>query len=373
MLIEILHPSDDVRRGVLVALSVVVLAGCAGASLEPGASDGKPSISPSSDAGSTATASVEPTEPAASGRSYQPSTVAFWNASDGILGVTVSSPDGSTATGELLRTTDGGRTWTKADETGGRIEQLVVAGSTHAWAVVGCPSAGPDTCTTLLRSADGGATWTATGTSGVTRVSFLDADHGWAVLPGADPFTGSLGRTADGGSTWVAAGDPCAGSRVGGLGDVAFGSASDGLAVCASEPGAGNQLKAVMRSGDGGATWGLRASTGDFSGSSGDGRTGSIPVGGYVGRYGDLVVAHDGTAWMTGGRMTPLVSTDGGVTWDPLGLGDPDVDLVRSAWPLERERGFALVWEGDRQATFLESTADGGRTWTELTSWPVGG
>lgn len=365
------RPRDDGRGGALVAISLL-LAGCTGAVPVPVASNGGPSIAPPS-AEPTPTASATPIAPAGSGPSYQPSAVAFWNATDGIVGVIVSSSDGSTQTGELLRTTDGGRTWTKAEETNGRIEQLVVAGPTDAWAVVGCPSDGPDTCTTLSRSTDGGATWAATGTSGATRVSFVDADRGFGVFPGTDPFKGELRRTVDGGSTWTAAGDPCAGSHVGGLGNIAFASATDGLAVCSGEPGAGNQLKAVAGTDDGGTSWHLRASTGDLSGSSGDGRVGSISVGGYVGRYGDLVVAHDGTAWMTGGRMTPLVARNGGSTWVPLGLGDPDVNLVRSAWPLDRERGFALVWEGDRQATLLESTGDGGRTWTELSLWPVGG
>lgn len=367
------------RRRLSAAIWLVVLAACGATPTGPDRTIGERSIEPSASALSTpepadgTTAHAEPSTTAPSAASYQPTAVAFWDGRAGIVGVTISSPDGSTATGELLRTSDGGRAWTRARETDGRIEQVVVAASTDAWAVVGCPSEGAADCTNLMRSTDGGATWTSTGATGVTRVTFVDARDGWGVFPGSDPFRAELRRTTDAGSTWSSAPDPCLGSRVGGLGDVAFRSATAGLAVCAGQPGAGSQLKSIVGTTDGGATWRVRASTGDFTGTTGDGRRGSIPVGGYVGLSGNVVVARDGVSWMTGGRLVPLASVDGGATWMPLGLGDSDVNLVQSAWPLDRDRGFALLWAPDRQATLLEATSDAGKTWTEVAAWPVSG
>jgi len=95
---------------------------------------------------------------------------------------------------------------------------------------------------------------------------------------------------------------------------------------------------------------------------------GSLPYGGYIT---GLVEAVDGTAWITGGQMVPLASRDGGVTWQPLALGDPAANLVEAAWPLDASRGFAVMWAPDSQASLLEATTDGGRRWSVRSSWSV--
>jgi hypothetical protein len=95
---------------------------------------------------------------------------------------------------------------------------------------------------------------------------------------------------------------------------------------------------------------------------------GHLPYGGYIK---GIVDASDGTAWISGDRMAPLASHDGGVMWQPLGLGDDAANLVYAAWPLNARRGVAVMWAPDRQATLFEVTGDGGRTWVERSAWPV--
>jgi hypothetical protein len=56
-----------------------------------------------------------------------------------------------------------------------------------------------------------------------------------------------------------------------------------------------------------------------------------------------------------------------------LSLGDPDVLLAGPAWPLDVQRGYALLWDPNQQATLLEATSDGGQTWSARFSWPVPG
>jgi hypothetical protein len=219
----------------------------------------------------------------------------------------------------------------------------------------------------LYRTIDAGNTWTEAITD-LSWVSFVDPLDGWGVVggyPTTDPGLPALRRTTDGGRTWTTMPSPCAGSSVGPLRTVAFRSLTSGLAVCALTAGAGGELHAVLATSDGGAHWTTRASTG---GEPGGKAIGTIPYGGYIT---GIVVAADGTAWISGDRMVPLASRDGGATWRPLGIGDPAANLAGAAWPLDADHGFAVMWDADGRATLLEITRDGGRTWGERTGWDV--
>lgn len=314
----------------------------------------------------TATASLAPTS---STTSDTADTIAFWDERRGVSGVATTAADGS-ETGKVLVTADGGQTWTTALAAPAPVREVWVAGSSSAWALAECAAAQDPTCRQLYRSTDGGASWTSMQTD-LTSIAFADSTHGWGIVDsGPVKMTAVLRSTSDGGSTWADAPAPCDASPVGGLRAIAFDSATSGLAVCAETLGAGGEFHSVLATTDGGARWTVQASTGipDPNGGSSSPAVGEIHYGGYIGR---IVVAPDGTAWMTGGRMAPLVSRDRGATWLALGLGDPDGNLVQSAWPLTASSGFALMWSPDRQATLLEETTDGGRTWTERSASPA--
>ncbi len=94
---------------------------------------------------------------------------------------------------ELLRTTDGGGHWTQLshiDQAAQRSRSGLIdfVSPEIGWAVAGERK--------LLKTIDGGRTWTDTGLTNVSSVCFGDADHGWATTA-----SGVL-RTTDGGVTW---------------------------------------------------------------------------------------------------------------------------------------------------------------------------
>jgi photosystem II stability/assembly factor-like uncharacterized protein len=113
-------------------------------------------------------------------------------------GFVLTDPDVGTAVGGdgvVLRTTDGGVTWTPQGGIPGTISLLAVTFLDN------------DIGTTVgetghvYRTTDGGDTWTPQ-ESGVnevlTAVSFSDANHGMAV-----GYLGNALRTTDGGATWI--------------------------------------------------------------------------------------------------------------------------------------------------------------------------
>src|SRR5262249_38400098 len=103
---------------------------------------------------------------------------------------------------------------------------------------------------TILRTTDGGATWTPQ-SSGTTRflrgVSFADANTGWAVGDG-----GTILRSSDGGVTWT----PQSSGRIENLRAVSFVDANTGTAV-GGEPTRppAPPTGIILRTTDGGATW----------------------------------------------------------------------------------------------------------------------
>ena len=296
---------------------------------------------------------------------FQPSTLAFWDPQRGLVAGSFAVP-GETGYGRILRTADGGRTWTTVDSPPEPVSELWVAGTIDAWALTTCvPATNP--CARLLHSTDGGRTWTSR-VEPFDWVAFGDSSDGWAAAPG--PGTMDLGltvsHTTDGGATWAKVTSPCQGSPAGPLRAIAFGSPSSGLAVCANTLGAGGEFHSVLSTSDGGVTWHVRASVTPAPSSGNAEKIGDLPYGGYIR---GIVVAADGTAWLWGDRMDVLASTDGGVTWRGLGLtGDGGGMAV--PWPLDAQHGFVLLGDPNRQATLLEATTDGGHTWQELAAWP---
>ncbi|MCB0039503.1 MAG: hypothetical protein KDE23_07470 [Caldilinea sp.] len=101
---------------------------------------------------------------------------------------------------QIYRTTDGGQTWTPLlTETvpwrcESHLSQVVFVDANHGW-VVGRGL--------LLRTSDGGLSWTAVDTTAslYSFVDFIDAQRGWRVLRDMMDYD-SLQRTSDGGATW---------------------------------------------------------------------------------------------------------------------------------------------------------------------------
>jgi photosystem II stability/assembly factor-like uncharacterized protein len=192
----------------------------------------------------------------------------------------------------LLKTTDGGETWSRVEVTRGedvdvKLVGLRFADAAHGW-VYGEEGV-------LYATSDGGATWSRQRVP--TRhlllgASFVDARTGWLSGGGL-----TILSTTDGGATWLAgtvyapadstnAQQFATTSRR--LNAVSFADARTGWAV-----GAGG---AVFSTSDGGRTWRPQSS-------------------GVVSDLSDVKFLDRAEGWAVGGEGTVLHTTDGGRTW----------------------------------------------------------
>ena len=139
--------------------------------------------------------------------------MAFWNPNRGIA--FSDSVDGQLV---ILRTTDGGKTWTRVPAAGlppaldnegafaASGTNVAVMGRDHVW--IGTSTS------RVLRSTDGGLTWAAASTplatgssAGIFSIAFRDTNHG--IVVGGDyrkesEAIDNAAITSDGGRTWTA-------------------------------------------------------------------------------------------------------------------------------------------------------------------------
>lgn len=148
------------------------------------------SSSPTTDTGTGAgtTKPAQPTPPAAAVRM------------DNITAVRLADPKSGWIGGEgwIARTDDGGKTWsTQYSGGGGTVSQLFALNGQEAWATLGGAdaAAGAQTARKLLRTQDGGKTWTEAGT--VPNAGFLH-------FVSKDEAYSANAKTTDGGKTWTA-------------------------------------------------------------------------------------------------------------------------------------------------------------------------
>jgi len=165
------------------------------------------------------------------------------------------APTGSSidVRGLVLGTTDGGKTWTELKDAAGKgapfaINDIWFVDERIGWAAGGNQENNEEDI--LLRTTDGGKTWTRvqTGTAQFLRaVQFIDANRGWVVgmtIDAVDELPGpsKILATVDGGRTWkVQLTSPRS------FFDVVFVDAKHGWAV--------GDRAAVWATTDGGATW----------------------------------------------------------------------------------------------------------------------
>lgn len=134
----------------------------------------------------------------------------------------------------VMRTEDGGHTWTRV-QVPTKSELIDVDfGSDDAAIIVGADG-------TILRSIDGGATWTNTRTP--TRAALYAIEMRSSRLAWATGERGTILRTTDGGVTWTAVPPPVRSTLLG----VRFVNNDDGFCV-----GRGG---VVLATEDGGVTW----------------------------------------------------------------------------------------------------------------------
>jgi photosystem II stability/assembly factor-like uncharacterized protein len=263
--------------------------------------------------------------------------------------------------GTVVRTVDGGATWSRvavpdADALDFRDIEAFGAGIAYVLAI------GPGDKSRIYKTEDGGKTWALQFTNPDPRafydaIAFWDAKTGIAV---GDPVDGrfTIIRTVDGGRTWTPV--PAANIPEALPGDGAFAASGTCLVVQGSRHawfGTGGAARArVFRSTDQGVTWavaptpimGGNASSGVFSLAFSDPEHG-IAVGG------DYRLERD-----TGDNLA--LTSDGGKSW--AFAGTTRLRSFRSAVayvPGSKGRRLIAVGPGG-----TDTSDDGGFTWTPI-------
>jgi photosystem II stability/assembly factor-like uncharacterized protein len=260
-------------------------------------------------------------------------------------------------------TDDGGRTWHVVSRGASYIYDVAVSGTSDVWVLSGACAMG--TCDIhVLFSGDGGRTWTRISSGDLKDLSFASASEGWGVGNLFPNGSQGIESTSDGGRTWRSVPVPCPPAAAA-ASDVTFVSSTQGWLLCTGEGGAGNEDRAILETTDAGRTWSTVAQSMLGGPASGSGLTISgYPTG--------IFFLPDGHGWMWAERGVGMqVTTNGGHSWRTIGTVPNGADTsMGSAWFLSDTTGFALLTNGNRQATQLIETLDGGMTWHVVHSWP---
>jgi len=265
-------------------------------------------------------------------------------------GVAFADPNVGAVVGQtILQTTDGGATWRR------HYNWITANGvsfvdANAGWAVDGGGG--------ILHTTDGGVFWTRQFTAPVSlrAVSFVDRNTGWAAGVKFLPHqSGYILKTTDGGATWTSQlmgspsechfPQPCRYARIYG---VSFVDANTGWVVGEWEncPGSGCTIGNLLsRTDDGGVTW-----------------TGQATPSGYGFGLRALAYVDANTAWAVGGDGAILHTTDGGATTWTLQSFETTT-LLNSVSFVDANTGWAVGWAG----TIL-GTTDGGSTWSPQSS-----
>ena len=203
------------------------------------------------------------------------------------------------------------------------ISQIHMLDQTNGWGWTSASQA--DSTSRILRTQDGGATWSDVSPQGQTLTpyfsTFLDAQTAWIALFNSAANANTLVRTNDGGKTWVSLPQKDVENA-----SYQFTTSNDGVAESAGV-GAGNLYLNLYDTHDGGASWspilitaptpetGLPAGTVHLCNICGDGLY--YDPARVVITYGDL-------ASNPGGFVRLSVSTDLGQHWKDLKLPLPD-------------------------------------------------
>jgi photosystem II stability/assembly factor-like uncharacterized protein len=263
--------------------------------------------------------------------------------------------------GTVLRTGDGGRSWQDVSPPGAAAEGLELRDieAFDARRAVAL-SIGEGEASRILRTEDGGATWTEAFRNPDPRafydcVTFLDARHGLAM---SDPVDGKFRilATDDGGRAWRVL--PDSGMPAALPGEAGF--AASGQCLVSSGPRdvwlatGGGPVARVLHSADRGLTWRVAEATVP----AGDPARGVFALA-FRDRTTGLAVGGDYRA----GQASPLAAArtaDSGRSWSRAATPPPGYRSGAAWFPYGRSTALAVGPTG------TDVTTDAGRTWRAL-------
>lgn len=288
----------------------------------------------------TALASAQQWLPQSSGSSGDLWSVDFVDERNGVAAVWIQP-----GAAEILRTSNGGSTWTKpfSDINQGCTGAYFLNGS-RAFVVGGTNNFGR-----IFSGSSGGATWTLQMDEAAPRPAFWTIDFGDAQTGYAGGGNGIVAKTSNGGSSWSILSQTVPGAF--NVLDLHFLDAANGYAVSSGSAANFFTGKTLYKTGNGGQSWtalqtffALRAV--HFT---------SDKVGFAVGN--------------SGGGPAVWKTTDGGNSWTPKYNGSGGSALYLNDVCFTPENpfvGYAVggsLW--DNNQGIVISTTDGGESWVE--------
>lgn len=225
--------------------------------------------------------------------------------------------------------------------------------------------------TELLRTTDGGRTWTEVlPLSRQNAWTALDADRAWAAVTSSDERHILVHRTADGGLSRQRASFPLPDGMVGAAPvSISFADADHGWLMVEPMRTMNSHPGYLYATSDGGASWTMVSSTAD-----------TLPVGGAI----RLEPGRPEEGWLSGNRVSTVPdqlyqTLDGGRTWEEViltlppnrlepGQMDYDLPVISSEG---REGLLTATWVPENgsaaaYATLRFRTSDGGAIWHHL-------
>jgi photosystem II stability/assembly factor-like uncharacterized protein len=276
---------------------------------------------------------------------------------------------GTTPFSIVYRTTDGGRTWVRKLRFDGVYDSMRLSADGRRGVIW-------DAAGSAYRTVDGGDHWSIARNPGglfVYAMTFLDPDHGWAILQPSYQGTLTVYTTSDGGQTWQARGVldmtsdvRSVGNRLGGL---RFSDASHGLFL-PTELGTGWPV--FMATDDGGQSW---QRVGPAIAPDADTSLGmsNSPPAVFANGTGVLIVIDSAN------RLYAYTTTDYGIRWSgPRRVALPSLEakgqVVQRAWIADARHWWVVrsyvQANGKAASSRLITTADAGQPWTSLPSAP---
>ncbi len=293
-----------------------------------------------------------------------PSRFTFLNADTG-WGVGAENEGGYIC----LRTVNGGVSWTTNNGGWFALASIDFTDAHNGW-VVG--EAG-----IIHHSTDGGQSWQSqssgvTNGVGLTDVSFVDSLHGWAT-----GHYGILLHTIDGGATW----GPMVPSFTGTLNDVCFVDSSNGWAVGTNN--SGTAQCAILHTANGGTSWERQTGGGTMTGKGvafinpdtgwvvGDhGVYKTINGGGdwvlqtdlQALNYNHIFFLNERHGWMVGLNGRIMHTSDGGASWFlQTNNYTGSIDRIEFA---DSVNGWLAGYDSGSRNYYLYHTTTGGTNWS---------